>query len=71
MTIKVYLKPDVASVLVQLLDGTCANCDEIASHLSIEEVDRMDRELAKLARYISSHAPDLNRCFVGTLAGIY
>tara|TARA_R100001443_G_scaffold70437_1_gene78725 strand:- start:1626 stop:1898 length:273 start_codon:yes stop_codon:yes gene_type:complete len=58
MTVKVYLKPDVASVLAQLLmDGSCCWNNEIASRLSVEEVERMDRELAKLARYISSHAP--------------
>jgi hypothetical protein len=61
MTIKVYLKPDVASVLAHLLadHGSCSWCNEIASRLSVEEVERMDRELAKLASYISSHAPDL------------
>ena len=61
MTVTVYLKPDVASVLAQLLadHGSCCWCNEIASRLSVEEVERMDRELAKLASYISSHAPDL------------
>ena len=60
MTVKVYLKADVASVLAQLLaDNSCCSCNSVAERLSVKEVERMDRELAKLASYISSHAPDL------------
>ena len=61
MTVHVKLKPDVASVLAQLLidHGSCSESNEIARCLKPKQVERMDRELAKLARYISDHAPDL------------
>ena len=62
MTVTVKLKPDVASVLATLLtnQNTCCWCDEVAMHLSIEDVERMDRELGKLASYIAAHAPDIS-----------
>ena len=62
MTVTVKLKPDVASVLATLLtdQGSCCSCNKVAMHLSIEEVDRMDRALAKLASYIAAHAPDIS-----------
>ena len=61
MTVTVKLKSDVASVLAQLLidQGSCCWSEEVAMRLNIEEVERMDRKLAKLARYISDHAPGL------------
>ena len=61
MTVTVHLKPDVASVLAQLLidQSSCCENNEIARLLTLQEVDRMDRELADLANYISDHAPDL------------
>ena len=59
MTVTVKLKSDVASVLAQLLidHGSCSSSNEVAKNLSIEEAERMDRKLAKLARYIANHAP--------------
>ena len=61
MTVHVKLKPDVASVLAQLLVdvGTCAHGDVIARRLRPKQVDRMDRELTKLARYLAVAAPEL------------
>ena len=61
MTVIVKLKPDVASVLAEMLvdHGSCCWCSKIAMNLNIDEVERMDRELEKLASYIAAHAPGL------------
>ena len=61
MTVTVYLKPKVASVLAACLkeQGSCCTHDSVARSLNIEQVERMDKALAELANYLASHAPSL------------
>jgi hypothetical protein len=61
MTVAVYLKPQVASVLAACLkeQGSCCTHNSVAWGLSINEVERMDKKLAKLANYLENHAPSL------------
>ena len=61
MTVQVFLKPKVASVLAACLkdQSSCCTHNSVAFRLSIDEVERMDKELAKLANYLENHAPAL------------
>ena len=61
MTVHVKLKPDVASVLAQLLIdlGSCSESNEVARCLKPKQVKRMDRELTKLATHLAVAAPEL------------
>ena len=61
MTVTVFLKPKVASVLAACLkdQGSCCWTTSVACSLNIDEVDHMDKELAKLANYLENHAPAL------------
>ena len=62
MTVTDFLQPKVASVLAACLkeQGSCCTHDSVASSLNIDEVERMDKDLAKLANYLESHAPALS-----------